>query len=485
MSHDYNPQAVDDNTKEALETAFEDENKRNPPLLRLETEQGRTEAALRARYQRDHGDRARHVGPWRKWIVWDGCRWTIDHEQKVSLWAQQTSRAMFHELAKMELHPGTLKDAMRFVQKAQDVPTIKHALELLQPHLAVSPDRLDADPWLLNCRNGVVNLRTGEFRGHDPGDLLTKVCGTEYRPNAGCPRWCDFMREIFQHDSELIEFVQRCCGLSLVGEVIEHLLLLLYGPGANGKSVLQEVLGEVNGDYAYTCPAFVLLKSKNDRHPAEQAEFHGRRFVTAAEPDAGRGLAEETVKHLTGGDTITARRMKEDFWSFKPSHTIWLACNHKPTVSGRDHGIWRRLRLIPFNQRFDVDGTQPDLPRADPDLRNKLRRELPGILQWCLVGLQDYLANGLDIPATVLDASSEYQRENDTLQQFIDECCDTKPTAKVQASKLYAAYQKWCEQSGIKHPWSSTRFGREIEEIYPKHKSDGKLWRKGIEVREG
>jgi putative DNA primase/helicase len=244
-------------------------------------------------------------------------------------------------------------------------------------------------------------------------------------------------------------------GSWLPGVVVEHLLPILYGSGANGKSVfIETICGMLGADYAMKAPPGFLIASKHDRHPTELADLHGKRLVAAIETADGGRLSEVLAKELSGGDTIRARRMREDFWQFTPSHSLVLASNYKPSVRGVDHGIWRRLRLIPFV----VTITEAN---QDKHLAAKLRDEWPAILRWACSGCIKWQRNGLATPVEVLAATESYKVESDTFKQWLDECCEIDPSAEWKAS---LAYHSFCEWFGTpnERPMSSVKFSEQV-----------------------
>lgn len=244
--------------------------------------------------------------------------------------------------------------------------------------IPIQPEDMDRDPWLLNVRNGTIDLRTGALRPHAREDLITRGIDVDYDRAAVCPAWERFLHQVFGGDVGLVAFVQRAIGYSLTGVITEHVLLVLYGLGSNGKTTLSEALHYLLGpSYAKHAPTDLLLARRGEHHPTELATLHGARLLTSAETGEGRRLAESLVKQLTGGDPVTARRMREDFWQFRPEFKLWLATNHKPQIKGTDHAIWRRIRLIPFDITFHAPETGKT-PQQDPTLPGRLRRELPG-----------------------------------------------------------------------------------------------------------
>ncbi len=330
---------------------------------------------------------------------------------------------------------------LKWALKSESAPRL-HAMVTLaesEPMIPVLPHQLDANSWLLNCLNGTLELRTGTLREHRREDLLTKCCPVEYDAEATCPRWIAFLSDVMAGNQALMDYLQRAVGYSLTGSVEEQCLFFLYGTGQNGKSTFLGVLQAMLGDYAMQAIPELLIVRGNEQHPTERADLFGKRLVTTIEVESGKRLAEALVKQLTGGDRIRARRMREDFWEFEPTHKIWLAANHKPVIRGQDHAIWRRIRLIPFTVKI------PD-EKKDPTLFDKLKGELPGVLAWAVRGCQEWQRIGLAEPAEVTQAVHAYQAEMDTIGQFLKDCCFLRPgrtDIKAQSSVLHEAFCKW------------------------------------------
>jgi len=318
-----------------------------------------------------------------------------------------------------------------------------------EPGIVITHHDLDRDPWLLNVANGTIDLQTQRIRPHDKRDLITKVCPVTFDAKAEAPRWRKFLREIMAGDEMMVAFLRRLAGYWLTASVRDHVLPIFYGLGANGKSVfLNTILALLGQDFGMTAPTDLLLAKNHSNHPTELADLFGKRLVCSIEVENGRHLAESLVKSLTGGENIRARRMREDFWEFPPTHKFVIAANYRPGVRGSDDGIWRRLALVPFNVRFwDADKGESGPPelRQDKHLPDVLLGELPGILNWALLGCAEWQAEGLAMPQNVLAATTDYRRENDTIAAFTAECCIENDKASVGATALYSAYCKWCE----------------------------------------
>jgi putative DNA primase/helicase len=394
-----------------------------------------TELGFARRLVAKHGRELRFVVPWNRWLIWDGARWAPDADGHVPRCMKVIAREVHTALISGKVAD---PDMIRAAKRAESSSGIKGALTLAatEPEIAITPDKLDAHPFLLNCRNGVVDLRTGERLEHDPALLLTKMAGAPYEPDAEGAVFAKFLERI-QPDEDMRLFIRRLLGLSLEGKVTAHILPIFYGDGANGKSTLTDAVMNALGDYADAADPDLLRARTFDAHPTGVADLFGLRLALVHETDAGHRLAEGTVKRLTGGDRLKARRMREDFWSFDPSHTFVMLTNHKPGVGGTDEGIWRRLRLVPFE--VIIPG-----PERDENLSGKLASEAGAILAWLVGGYLDWRRNGLAEPDKVTEATQAYRAESDPLGRFLDERCLRMPAMHVGSSELFGTYEKWC-----------------------------------------
>ena len=350
------------------------------------------------------------------------------------------------------------------------------ALARSDERIRVSADDLDADPWLLNCSNGSLCLKTGTLRPHRERDLLTQLVPVAYKTDASAPRWERFLCEVFKKNSDLVDFVQRAVGLSLTGRVLEHVLLFLHGTGRNGKSVFLKTIQTALGpDYAQSLRPEVLVHAHGTgAHSSEIARLRGARFVATSEPDPGRRLAESTVKLLTGGDRLVARRLYQEPFEFSPSATFFMAANHKPSIRGTDEGIWRRIMMIPFHFRITE-------AQEDKQLDKRLADELPGILAWAVRGCLDYQRFGLKPPSAVVEATTEYKDEMDILAPFLDDCCYRVPGERTSASELYREYQSWASKAGIQRPMRQRSFGMALtERDFRRRKINGRVYYEGL-----
>jgi P4 family phage/plasmid primase-like protien len=406
------------------------------------------------RFADQHGKNVRWVSKWGKHFVWTGRVWTLDEREEISNKAQATAKSIHADAAAPELDVEAQRRITRHALASQGGPRIRYMIDLAKSHMAASHTDFDPDPWLLNCQNGTIELRTGELREHRRSDLITKVTPVEYDPTGKAPVFEAFLEQILPSEA-LRGFVQRAFGAALPGEVLDNILVILHGTGSNGKTTLVEALMEAFGEYAIAS-APDLLMSKGNTHPTELADLFGARLVVCMESEEGRRLNEGLVKQLTGRDKLKARWMREEFWEFDPTHTIFLGTNHKPEIRGTDHAIWRRLKLVPF------DVTIPDAEQ-DKELPAKLQKELPGILRWVVEGCLEWQRTGLKEPDEVKGATKSYRADMDVLEQFIEDRCVVASKAHAAASALYLQYQFWCERMGEK-PTSQRRFGERLGE---------------------
>jgi putative DNA primase/helicase len=306
--------------------------------------------------------------------------------------------------------------------------------------IPVRVEDLDRNPMLLNCQSGTINLATEEFREHRPEDMITKLAPVIYDRDAECPIWRAFLDRIMSKNKRLIDFLQRAVGYSLSGDTSEHALFLFHGTGANGKTTFLEALRDFMGDYAMTAEFSSFIVNRGTCVRNDLARLAGARIVIAVESAVNRRLAEEVIKQITGGDTITARFLYSEHFEFRPQFKLFLATNHKPRISGTDVAIWRRIYLVPFAVMISNQEQDKTLPA-------KLRAESSGILRWALEGLAEWRRCGLAAPTEVVAATSEYRSEQDVLQHFLDDRCVADPSGETSASTLYAAYSAWCEDA--------------------------------------
>ena len=419
-----------------------------------------------------HGNDVRYCPPWEKWLLWSGKHWRIDDRLDIDRLAAELPRHLYKCAA-----DATDSDQRRRIAKlANDLEKVNRrntALIATRHKVVVHHSDLDQGHFLLNVANGTVDLQTGQLRQHRRNDLITHSIDVSFDPQAACPQWLLFLDSVFSNDYELIQFVQRAIGYSLTGDVREQVLLICHGVGSNGKSVFLNILRKLLGTLAIQAAPDLLMGDLKHRHPTEQADLFGKRAIICQETGDGQRFNEKLVKQLTGGDGIRARRMKEDFWEFDPTHKLWMATNHKPEIRGMDYAIWRRIRLIPFTVKFTDDGE----PRKNPDMERLLTAELPGILAWAVAGCLDWQRYGLTQPEAVKAATADYQSEMDVLAVWLNDCCIVGKRYESKAADLYRSYVSWCEEGG-EHAENQRKFGMRLTERgFVRFTNNGARWR--------
>ncbi|MEU1276535.1 phage/plasmid primase, P4 family [Streptomyces sp. NPDC005799] len=380
------------------------------------------------------------------WYRWDTTRWQLDEDETV-LWA---AGDLAENIADQD-HLGRFTMQALHKHRTRSMSTAGIHSMLTQarsaPGMVLTADRLDADPYALCTPQGVVDLRTGLMSAPNPNkDFHSRstAVGPQQMP---IPRWLRFLADTFGDDAEgqeMIDYLHLLLGYSITGDVGAQILPFLYGTGSNGKSVLLDVMMKLLGDYADAAPPGFLMAKPFEGHPTDLAELHGRRIYVCSEISPGDKFDEARVKLLTGGDRIKARRMRQDPFSFQPTHKLWLLGNHKPEVGTGGFAFWRRMRLIPF-ERVVADDRKID------NLADLLVvEEGPGILRWLIDGARRYLASDRDLtgPERVRIATTAYAETEDHTGRFYDECCRLAPDLRAEQTALYAAYTTWCHNEG-------------------------------------
>lgn len=406
-----------------------------------------TDSGNAERFARMHGEDVRYCAAADAWYVWDKKTWRKDELGEVLGRTRDTVRAMAKEAAENES-----ESFEKWAHRSESASSRRNMLSLVKGERGISvyPGDFDADPFLLVVDNGTLNLQTGELREHRRADLCMKRSPVVFDKNAKAPAFEKFLERTLP-DPEVRGFMQCFFGYSMTGVVREHVFPICWGVGGNGKGTLFEAVRYALGDYSKQISSEVLL-AKKETHPTGLADLMGLRLALASETDSGRALAEGTVKQLTGGDRISARFMRQDFFEFVPTHKLILATNSKPIVRGTDEGIWRRMRLIPFEAK--VKGAE-----IDTRLGEKLKAEAAGILNWVLEGCLRWQKSGLPEPDAIMNATDAYREDQDVLGIFIED--RTHPEGHVKASDVYAAYAKWAEARG-ERALSQTAFGRQM-----------------------
>jgi putative DNA primase/helicase len=377
----------------------------------------------------------------RPWKIWDGSRWASDTTGEIERYAKGTVRMLYQEAAHVT-DPDTREQILKHAAKSESASRITALIDLAstEPEVALTPDMFDSNHWLLNVENGTINLKTGEFYKHRKEDLMTQLAPIEYQPSAKCPRWDAFMLEVFGGDADLVKFTQKAIGYALTGDTREQCLFFAHGQGSNGKSTFLEIIRELFGSYAQQADFTTFLSRKGEGPRNDLARMRGARLVTSAEASGDRHFDETTLKQLTGGDTIVARKLYEEHFEFKPQHKLFLAANHKPIVKEQTEAFWRRIRMIPFTVTFAKKS-------RDKMLSSKLRKELPGILNWAIAGCLLWQKEGLPRPKAIRVATESYRDESDLLGEFLDRHVVFEPGAWSSTTQLYNAFTEWWAES--------------------------------------
>jgi putative DNA primase/helicase len=408
-----------------------------------------TDTGNAERYISQHGENFLHskaLG----FHTWNAQCWAPDETDQVFEWGKKTVRRIYQEAAHAD--DDARPKIAKWAHASESLPRRNAMIEIAaKDGPKVLPEDFDRDQFLFNVQNGTLDLRTGILLRHDRAALITKCAPVKYDPKATCPRFIQFLAAILNGDEETAIFLQRFFGYTLTGSTREQCFLILYGDGSNGKSTLLNVLRWLLGTYCkQTKPDTLMQKKFGDGIPNDVAMLRGARMVTAIETNEGRQFDEAKIKEMTGGDPVSARFFRKEFFEFVPEFKLYLATNHKPRIIGDDAGIWRRVRLVPFNVSFwnpDKQGeTGPEHLRADKTLGDALREELPGILNWALQGCLDWQRDGLPEPRSVADATEEYRAESDPLETFLAERCYRAEHCTTPNAILFEEFSKWAER---------------------------------------
>jgi len=411
------------------------------------------------------------------WFCWRGSHWEQDENGEVfGCFREVTARLQKQRKAMPGKDEGQKAKARafgQFVARMRSARSHDAVLKIASrdTRLVAPRSELDRQPALLPCLNGTVDLHTGELGEAKREDLLSRVIPLQYDPDATAPKFDAFLATV-QPDPRMREFLQRLWGYGLFGYVREHIFPILYGDGANGKSVLAQVVQSVVGEYAQTVPRSVVVDMGRDQHKTQIARLHRTRIGIIHETQRDARLNVEAVKALTGGDVLTGNFMRQDFFDFVPTHTLYLLSNFKPQVDNALKAVWRRLLLVPFN--VEIPESEQDLSLAD----KIIEEESAGVLRWLVEGAAWWWtftqcregASGLLPPQRVIDETKEYQRDEDVVGRFVEDCCELGSHCKVGAAALYKVYREYCKDEGVDKPASNNKFAEAVTRV---RRSDG------------
>ena len=399
--------------------------------------------ALALQFAEHHKDSLRYVAALGRWLMFDGARWRFDETLAARDFARKICR---------EASARCNKKISKTIASAKTVAAVER-LAQTDRRIAATVEQFDADPWLLNTPAGIVDLRSGDIRGHDACAYLTKITGVAPDETCPTPRWSAFLERIM--DADVIEYLRRVGGYSLTGSTQEHALFFCYGLGANGKTTFLNAITGCAGDYHRAAPIETFTASNHDQHPTDLAGLRGARLVTATETEEGRRWAESRIKALTGGDKIAARFMRQDFFEYTPQFKLIIAGNHKPGLRSVDEAIRRRFNLIPFAV------TIPPHER-DQQIGDKLKAEWPGILAWMINGCIAWQQDGLRPPEAVIAATAAYLEAEDAIAAWLEEAGERDPSAWEKSSDLFASWVAWAKKAG-EHVGTQKHFSQNLE----------------------
>jgi len=390
-----------------------------------------------------HGDKLRW-SPALGWLQYDGIKWQqVDDTVPAGL-ARKVPRFLLEEAAAETENPGKRQQLAEWALESEKASAISAMVRLLrsEPGIRVETEDIDSDPWLLNVENGTLDLRTLEFLSHSPGDLLTKVSGCRYNPEAKCPRWEQFLQEVMDGNNDLIGYLQRYVGYILTGLTKEQSFLFFSGCGANGKGRFVETVAALLGDYATPFSPGALIANRNDS-TNEFAALRGCRYTYCGEIEPGKTLDAALLKTLTGEDSMRVRFLYHEFFTLTPTFKVVYSANGAPKVRDSSYGFWRRCKHVPFNVSFPLE-------KRDKQLQEKLNEELEGILNWAINGLETWKKNGLQEPGIVTAATREYRDDQSVISCFLEEVTvkTQDPTLGMSLQKLHDYFSDWSKKNG-------------------------------------
>lgn len=478
--------------RESVAASIKEEFKKH----KLEVDRDKNDVGNGERFAEQHASKFKFLDDRKVWVKYDGKRWRDATDGEIGRAAKATAKKMLTDAFQKPVDDSKEERAHALASLSRK--GISNMIGLAQTEKVFSAEmkQFDVNPDALCVDNGVLNLRTGELRPHSRDDLITTLTRIKYDPEARCPRWEQFMREIFADDRDLIEFVQRAVGYSMTGHTREHAFFILFGGGRNGKGRFVTQLRALLGDASRTTrfQTFTAQRDLDSGNTPALASLAGARLVTAGEPDQGVKLSESTIKMLTGEDEIQVCRKHEHPFNYIPTYKIWLHCNHKPVIRGTDEGIWSRPRLIPFNMFFGTveEARKKDIPehmRRDPDKRldAKLNAERAGILAWAVRGAMKWYIDGLGMSKTVETATDDYRIESDQLGPFIEECIRRETGRFATNEQIFAAYEAWCRRNLVDYQMEGNTLSKQLVARGFERGKDGKDRRgfKNIAVTQG
>ncbi|MBE9438577.1 MULTISPECIES: phage/plasmid primase, P4 family [Bacilli] len=414
-----------------------------------------------------------------KFYIYDGQKWKVDDRGAIRKLIDEMIENIKNEkvLHSEDVTEEEAREAFqKYYKKTRGTQSKKNIMNELMHRKTVTPDEFDNDDMLLNVANGYVDLTSRELYKHDINRMFSQIANTDYSEKMQPSVWLDFLNDIFAGDKEVIRYIQKALGYSLTGSTREQIMFILFGKGRNGKSIFVETIAEILGDYSNNMQAKSLMVQKNDNVNTDIARLSKARFVTSSEPNEGFRFDEGLIKQLTGGDKVTARFLYAEEFEYTPKFKIWVSTNHKPIIRGTDDGIWRRLVLIPFDVQIPEE-------KVDKDLKYKLLREAPAILNWMAEGAYMWMREGLELPDKLKDAGQTYRTEMDVVEQFIQEKCKRAEDVRETGKALYEEYKKWADENN-EYKMDKNKFGKKLKEKFRSKKMNNGVNYLGVELTE-
>ncbi|WP_049395497.1 phage/plasmid primase, P4 family [Staphylococcus haemolyticus] len=414
-----------------------------------------------------------------KFYIYDGQKWKVDDRGAIRKLIDEMIESIKNEkvLHSEDVTEEEAREAFqKYYKKTRGTQSKKNIMNELMHRKTVTPDEFDKDDMLLNVANGYVDLTSRELYKHDINRMFSQIANTDYSEKMQPSVWLDFLNDIFAGDKEVIRYIQKALGYSLTGSTREQIMFILFGKGRNGKSIFVETIAEILGDYSNNMQAKSLMVKKNDNVNTDIARLSKARFVTSSEPNEGFRFDEGLIKQITGGDKVTARFLYAEEFEYTPKFKIWVSTNHKPIIRGTDDGIWRRLVLIPFDVQIPEE-------KVDKDLKYKLLREAPAILNWMAEGAYMWMREGLELPEKLKDAGQTYRTEMDVVEQFIQEKCKRAEDVKETGKALYEEYKKWADENN-EYKMDKNKFGKKLKEKFRSKRMTNGVNYLGVELVE-
>jgi putative DNA primase/helicase len=435
-----------------------EQQKRKAP--RIEVGINLTDLGNAKRLVSEHGRDIRFCYPWQKWMIWNGQYWQQDTGGEIHRRAKDVIRLILRE-ASEEKDDKRRKELESHALRCESQSKLLAMIKLAESEVPILPEDFDRDPWLLNVQNGTIYLLDGSLQPHDRDDFISKICRAEFDPQATCQSWEAHLHKIMAGNQNLIGFLQRWFGYCLTGSIDERCMVIFYGTGANGKTITVEAIFFIMGDYAQRTRTETILIKRENSISNDIADLVGSRFVFSSEAEQDKRMAESLVKDLTGGDSISVRKLYQEFFTFKPQFKIVLSTNHKPLIYGTDQAIWDRIRLVPFTVTIPENERKPI-----HEMMGRFQDEGPGILTWMVKGCLQWLERGLQTPEEVKAATKQYRSDMDVLSEFIDDCCIEGKDKSISCKDLYLRFKSWGEAEGLREReiWSKSTLTRRLKE---------------------